>query len=97
MLLAICICKRSRRRTRRALETGGADTEEAGRTKVWAVGLAWGWDSCLSGGDGLGSAGSPGKVLAAPTPVGCLEGQPSPAGVKVRSGLLQVAERGGKG
>lgn len=38
----LAICERSRRRTRHALETGEVDTEEEGRTKVWAVVPAWG-------------------------------------------------------
>lgn len=56
-----------------ALEMGGADMQEGGQTKVWAVVLAWGWNSCLWGRDGLGSTGSPYKVLAAPMPAGWLE------------------------
>lgn len=63
-VLVICLCKRSRSGTKRALGTRGTDREEAGGRKVWAampagiagVGVEKGQDRCCGVGTGWDSS-----------------------------------------
>lgn len=96
VLLAICICQRSGRWTRHAPETEGERVQQRFGLWCWhgagivAVGVGMGWAALVRSlqpphwQDGWqhGHATAP---------------QPPLAGVKVRSGLLQGAERGGEG